>query len=327
MIITRTERDGEGVRLSVLEAGAPGAPLVVLIHGFPELAISWSAQIEALAAAGLRVLAPDMRGYGESGRPEGVEAYGIHALVGDIWALIRGEGESSAHIVGHDWGAAVAWHCALLRADMTRSVTGLSVPFQPRRSHGPPTRAMQAMAQRLGRGDLYISRFQDGGAHVALEADPATALRKMFYAYDGATPGSERHTGFLAPGVDMTGSISDAARLPAWMSEAHFDLYVRAFTKGGFEAPLNWYRAMDDNWRTTAPWQDVRPAPPAQFITGSHDPVRHYAGADEARLGESLADLRARHVIEGAGHWIQQERAAEVSALLHDFIAAIEREN
>ncbi|MFN5617365.1 MAG: alpha/beta fold hydrolase, partial [Brevundimonas sp.] len=173
----------DGLTQQVLEAGE--GPLVVLLHGFPDLAIGWRAQVAALAAAGYRAVAPDMRGYGGTDRPGGRDQHTILHLVGDVVDLVRALGETSAVVVGHDWGAPVAWHCALLRPDMFRAVAGLAVPFQARRPGGPPIAAMKAISARTGRGDLYIARFQADDAHLPFEADVATALRKAFYSYDG----------------------------------------------------------------------------------------------------------------------------------------------
>ncbi|MFW2341455.1 alpha/beta fold hydrolase [Brevundimonas sp.] len=308
----------DGLTQSVLEAG--DGPLVLLIHGFPELGISWQAQVEALAAAGWHAVAPDMRGYGGTDKPGGADQHTILHLVGDMVDLVRALGHETCVVVGHDWGAPVAWHCALMRPDMFRAVAGLSVPFQPRRPSGPPIPAMKAITKRAGLGDLYIVRFQDAEAHQPLDADPETALRKMFWAYDGATAAGDRHTGFLQPGVGMTQSIADHAVLPPWMSAEHFADYVAAFRAGGFEGPLNWYRALDLNWSLTAGLQDRRITVPSLFIVGQNDPVRHYAGPAEAGLKDWLTDLRGQHEVEGAGHWIQQERPDVVNRLLLDFL-------
>lgn len=189
-------------------------------------------------------------------------------LVGDMVDLVRALGKQTCAVVGHDWGAPVAWHCALLRPDLFTAVAGLSVPFQPRRVKGPPTAAMTAISKRAGLGDLYISRFQAPDAHRPLDADPAMALRKLFYAYDGATPPDRRSTGFMPDGVDLLDTIDDAATLPPWMSAAHFDDYVQAFSAGGFDGPLNWYRALDLNWSSTRFVQDQRIVQPALFIVG-----------------------------------------------------------
>jgi pimeloyl-ACP methyl ester carboxylesterase len=305
----------------VLEAGS--GPLVLLVHGFPELGLSWRAQVEALAAAGYHAVAPDMRGYGGTDKPADTAAYGVLDIVGDLVDLVRALGETSCVVVGHDWGASVAWHCALTRPDLFTAVFGLSVPFQPRRAKGPPTAAMAAISKRIGAGDLYINRFQPADAHLEFDADPAAALRKIFYSYDGATPDASQSTGFLPEGVRLTDSMPDDASLPPWMSEAHFAEYVAAFSAGGFKAPLDWYRSLDANWAATAFLQNARIRVPAAFVVGERDPVRHYAGPAEAGLKDWLADLRLQRIIPGAGHWIQQERPDEVNRLLLDFLGQV----
>ena len=311
----------DGLRQHILEAGT--GPLVLLIHGFPELGISWRAQVDALAEAGFHAVAPDMRGYGSTEKPEDVAAFSILHLVGDMVDLVRALGETSCVVVGHDWGAPVAWHCALTRPDLFTAVAGLSVPFQPRRPRGPPTAAMAALSKRAGLGDLYINRFQPADAHEAFDADPATALRKMFHAYDGATPDGRQSTGFMPDGVSLLDSIADDATRPPWMSQDHFQEYVDAFTAGGFDGPLNWYRCLDLNWSLTAHLQDVRIRVPAAFMVGERDPVRHYAGAHEAGLKDWATDLRIQTVVPGAGHWIQQERPEVVNAFLTGFLKGL----
>lgn len=311
----------DGLRQHILEAGS--GPLVLLIHGFPELGISWRAQVEALAEAGFHAVAPDMRGYGSTEKPKDVAAFSILHLVGDMVDLVRALGETSCVVVGHDWGAPVAWHCALTRPDLFTAVAGLSVPFQPRRPRGPPTAAMAALSKRAGLGDLYINRFQPADAHEAFDADPDTALRKMFHAYDGATPDGRQSTGFMPDGVSLLDSIADDATRPPWMSQDHFREYVDAFTAGGFNGPLNWYRCLDLNWSLTAHLQDARIRVPAAFMVGERDPVRHYAGAHEAGLKDWATDLRIQTVVPGAGHWIQQERPEVVNAFLLTFLRGL----
>lgn len=310
----------DGLTQQVLEAGE--GPLVLLIHGFPELAISWRAQVAALAEAGYRAVAPDMRGYGGTDRPQRTEEHTILDLVGDMVDLVRALGQTECVVVGHDWGAPVAWHCALLRPEMFRAVAGLSVPFQPRIPKGPPTPMMRAISKRLRR-DLYIVQFQGKDAHTVFEADVATALRKGFYAYDGATPDERQSAGFIAPGHDFVSEIAEDATLPPWMSEAHFAEYVVAFEAGGFKGPLDWYRCVDRNWALTAFAQDRRITVPAFFMVGERDPVRHYTGSAEATLKDWATDLRGQIVVPGAGHWLQQELPDEVNAALIDFLKSL----
>ncbi len=306
---------------SILEAGS--GPLVLLIHGFPELAISWRAQVQALSEAGYHAVAPDMRGYGATDKPEDAADYSILHLVGDMVALVRALGQTQCVVVGHDWGAPVAWHCALMRPDMFRAVAGLSVPFQPRRPGGPPTPAMAAIAKRAGLGELYINQFQAPDAHAIFEVDVAAGLRKGFYAYDGATPDARQSTGFIPAGQDFLSTVAHDATLPPWMSAEHFQEYVDAFTQGGFKGPIDWYRNLDRNWALTAFVQDQLILQPALFLVGERDPVRHYSGQHEAGLKDWAPDLRGSHVLAGAGHWLQQERPEEVNRLLLDFLAGL----
>lgn len=324
MLQTRTIRT-DGLTQQILEGGHEDgdAPLVLLIHGFPELGISWRAQVRALAEAGFHAVAPDMRGYGGTDRPGRTEDHTILHLVGDMVDLVRALGRTTCVVVGHDWGAPVAWHCALMRPDMFTAVAGLSVPFQPRRAKGPPTPAMAALAKRSGRGELYMNQFQAPDAHRMFEADVATALRKGFYAYDGATPAERQSTGFIAPGHDFISEVADDATLPPWMSEDHFAEYVAAFTGSGFKGPLDWYRCLDLNWCLTAFLQGQKIHQPAMFMVGERDPVRHYAGQHEAGLKDWLTDLRSQTVVPAAGHWLQQERPDIVNPALLDFVKSV----
>lgn len=307
----------------VIEAGE--GPLVILIHGFPELSISWRAQVQALANAGYRAVAPDMRGYGGTTGPgRRTQDHALPQLVDDMVALVAALGERQAVVVGHDWGAPVAWHCALMRPDVFRAVVGLSVPFQPRVETGPPIAAIKAISERAGLGDLYIVRFQDMTDQIEFDGDPATALRKCFWAYDGATPAEARSTGFIPRGRTLLESVSDAATLPPWMSAELFAEYVAAFSARGFKQPMDWYRCMDLNWERTADLQGRKITVPAAFAVGEHDPVRHYTGRHEKTLGDWAPDLRVSQVIPGAGHWLQQERPDAVNRLLLDFLAGLD---
>ena len=310
----------DGLTQSVLEAGR--GPLVILCHGFPELSISWRAQVEALAEAGYHAVAPDMRGYGRSEKVPAAHHTVLH-LVSDMVDLVRALGEKTAVIVGHDFGSYVAWHCALLRPDVFTAVVGMSVPFQARNPAGPPLAMMKAMTDKLGTGDLYINRFQDAEALVEFTENVETALRKCFWAYDGATPEAQRSTGFIPDGRTLLESISNRAELPPWLSERWFREYVRAFERGGFARPFGWYRAIDRNWQLTAFAQGKTIDVPSLFIVGEVDPVRLYAGPAEAAQKDWLTGLRGQIELNGAGHWIQQERPDEVNAALLDFLRGL----
>jgi pimeloyl-ACP methyl ester carboxylesterase len=308
----------EGIAQQVLEEGE--GPLVLLCHGFPETAFSWRRQLPALADAGFWAVAPDMRGYGGTERPAEVEAYGILELVGDMVDLVHALGRKSAAIVGHDWGAHVAWHAALLRPDVFTSVAAFSVPFRPRSPSGPPIAHWRAMSERFGRGDFYIVRFQEAGAEAELEAEPQRALLKMICAYDGGTPAEARSDGFVPRNIGFLEALAEPAGRPAWLSAAAFGVWARAFEESGFTGPLNWYRNIDRNWALTAFTQGRRIERPALFLTGEHDPVRRYSAAAEAELVQWAPRLREIVVVPGAGHWIQQERPDEVNTVLVRFL-------
>ena len=288
----------DGIGLHVVEEGA-GPPLV-LCHGFPELAFSWRHQIPVLAREGYRVIAPDMRGFGESSRPQKVEAYDVVSLCGDMTGLLDALGEESAIFVGHDWGASLVWSLALLEPARVRAVAGLSVPFVPR----APAAPIPIMRRHLGE-DFYIVWFQEPGpADEALGRDVRRTL---------AT--SRQWTAAWAQEV---GSVP---KPPGWLSEDELAVYVRAFERTGFTGGLNWYRNIDRNWELTASVADRHVVQPAFFLTGELDPVRQFMPA--AAMQGWVDDLRAEIVVPGTGHWIQQQAPDAVNAALLEFLASL----
>jgi pimeloyl-ACP methyl ester carboxylesterase len=288
-----------GIELQVLDEGA--GPPVVLCHGFPELAYSWRHQVPALVAAGYRVLAPDMRGYGASSRPDAVDDYDVLTLADDLVGLLDAVGEQQAVFVGHDWGAAVVWQLALAHPRRVRALGALSVPFAPR-APAPP---LQILRRRLGE-DFYMAWFQDPGpADAALARDVRRTL----------TTTEEWTAAWAASGTD------ERPPLPTWLSERELAVYVEAFERTGFTGGLNYYRNIDRNWTITAPLDGRQVEQPAFFLTGSDDPVRRFMPTQP--MAARVADLRAHVVLEGAGHWIQQERPAEVNARLLRFLAEL----
>ncbi|MCH9722554.1 MAG: alpha/beta hydrolase [Actinomycetia bacterium] len=319
-MVTTVERlvDVNGVRLRVFEAGATDAPLVILAHGFPELAYSWRHQIPALAAAGYRVIAPDQRGYGGSSRPDSVDSYDIAALTGDLVGLIDECGAERAALVGHDWGAVVAWSTPLLHPARVAAVAGLSVPPVPRPAT-PPTVAFRRI---FGDNFFYILYFQQpGAADAEMAADPRRALRRMLGGMRAPTDEAAALR-MLAPGPDGFIERLDAPeRLPEWLGPEELDHYVTEFTRTGFTGALNWYRNFDRNWQImdhpAATTIDV----PALFVGGTADPVLAFT-----KTGRATEVARGRYrevMLEGAGHWIQQERAAEINAELLRFLADV----
>ncbi|HKY16039.1 MAG TPA: alpha/beta hydrolase [Microthrixaceae bacterium] len=306
-----------GVELNVLEAGE--GPLVVLSHGFPELAWSWRHQIPALAEAGYHVVAPDQRGYGRSSRPEELEAYDIKALTGDLIGLLDELGEEKAVFVGHDWGSMVVWQLSLLAPERVAGVVGMSVPFIPR----APMPPVQLMRQIFADGWFYIVYFQEPGvADTELGRDPRETMSRLLCArmpengeFDGAAAMAAGDAGFVDRMPPFQG-------LPDWLTQAELDHYVTEFEHTGFTGPLNWYRNMDRNWELTPELDGAKVEVPSFFVGGSIDPVLMMTpptiGAD------FLTDHRGDVLVPGAGHWVQQEAPAEVNAALLGFLGELE---
>jgi pimeloyl-ACP methyl ester carboxylesterase len=319
-VLTSTERlvDTNGVRLRVIDAGERGAPVVLLAHGWPELAYSWRRQIPALVDAGYHVLAPDQRGYGGSDRPDAVEDYDITKLCGDLLGLLDDAGAERAVIVGHDWGSMVAWSAPLLHPDRFAAVVGMSVPPVPR-SKVPPT---QAFRKIFGDNFFYMLYFQQPGvADAELANDPATALRRLMGG--GVSDDQTVALRMLAPGPDgFIERIPEPAGLPDWISQAEFDHYVAVFTRTGFTGGLNWYRNQDRNWKLMAGAPAATITVPALFIGGTADATLTFMRPERAR--EIVSGPYREVMLHGAGHWIQQERPAEVNEALLSFLSELE---
>ncbi|MBO0863571.1 MAG: alpha/beta hydrolase [Mycobacterium sp.] len=303
------------MRLHTVEAGERGAPLVLLAHGFPELAYSWRHQIPALAAAGYHVLAPDQRGYGRSSRPENISDYNIAELSADLIGLLDDVGAQTAVFVGHDWGAPVAWSTAQLHPDRVAAVVGLSVPPVPR-AQVPPT---QAFRKVFGDNFFYMLYFQEPGiADAELGADAATTIRRMM---GGLRPPTDRAAALrmIRPGPEgFIERLPEPDGLPSWISAQELDHYIVEFSRTGFSGGLNWYRNLDRNWEIMAD-----PAAPTiemstMFVAGADDPVLGFTRRD--RAAEVVTGPYREVIIEGAGHWLQQERPDQVNEVLLDFL-------
>lgn len=320
-MLTSTERlvETNGVRLRVVEAGDRGAPVVVLAHGFPELAYSWRHQIPVLAAAGYHVLAPDQRGYGGSSRPEAIDAYNIRELTTDIVGLLDDVGAERAVWIGHDWGGPVVWHAPLLHPDRVAAVAALSVPATPR-SQVAPTRAWRKL---FGENFFYILYFQEPGiADAELNGDPARAIRRLMggLRMDGDEAAGLR---MAAPGPEgFIDRLPEPDTLPAWISQDELDHYIAEFSRTGFTGGLNWYRNFDRNWELTADLADAKISVPCLFMAGTADPVLAFTRAD--RADEIVSGPYHQVMLEGAGHWLQQERPEEVNTVLLEFLDGLE---
>ncbi len=305
-----------GIRMHVAEQGE--GPLVILCHGFPESWYSWRHQLSALAQAGYRAVAPDMRGYGETDRPEAIDKYTLLHLVGDMVGLVEALGERQAVIVGHDWGAPVAWHAALMRPDRFRGVAGLSVPFRPR-STVRPTTAMARTDEEM----FYQLYFQEPGvAEAEFERDVRDTMRRILYGISGDKPKGGTNFGMVPRKGGFLSRMADPASLPPWLGENDIDFYTAQFARTGFRGGLNWYRNIDASWELLGPFAGAQVTVPALYVAGDRDPVVHFKGMDQtiANLAKHVPGLRRTIMLPGCGHWTQQERADEVNEALIGFL-------
>jgi len=312
--VTHRQVPVNGIEMHVAECG--DGPLVLMCHGWPELWYSWRHQLRALGAAGFRAVAPDMRGFGRTSAPEDVAAYSIFHNVGDMVALVAALGKKRALIVGHDWGAPVAWHCALMRPDVFPAVVGMSVPHR-RRGPRPPLETLR----RGGKSDYYYFYFQEPAAEAEFSRDPRYTIARILYIGAGDTAREDRMSLYVdrAQGF-LGGSRTQVPALP-WLSEADLDVFAEAYRGSGFRGGLNWYRNIDRNWELAAPLDGATIAQPALFIAGNIDAIiTGSLGRYALEELENVApNLEGKILIEGAGHWVQQERPDEVNAALISF--------
>jgi len=305
-----------GIRVHLAEQGA--GPVVLLCHGFPESWYSWRHQLPALAAAGYHAVAPDMRGYGSTDRPDAIDQYTQLHHVGDMLGVLDALGADRAVIVGHDWGAPVAWNAALLRPDRFRAVVGLSVPYTPRGG----TRPTEALARAYGDTFMYMLYFQTPGvAEAELERDVRSTVRRVLAGISGEGGGMP----VLPKRATFLEGLPDPAQLPAWLTDADVDFYTREFERTGFRGGLNWYRNLDRTWELMSPWRGAPVTVPALFMAGDRDPVIVRSRAAVDALAQNVPGLRERVLLAGAGHWTQQERPAEVNDALIKFLSALPR--
>jgi pimeloyl-ACP methyl ester carboxylesterase len=307
-----------GVRLRVVVEGK--GPLVILLHGFPQCWYLWRHQIDPLIEAGFQVAAPDQRGYGGSDRPAEIEAYNIVELTNDVAGLADALGHEQFIVVGHDWGAPVAWHAALWRPDLFTAVCGMSVPYAP-----PGYVDILTALEKLGITDFYLQYFQKPGvAEAELQQDIRGALRRLYFTASGDLEEKGKGFGRLPTGT-LLGNTADPTSLPGWLSEADLDYYTAEFARTGFRGGLSWYRNLRRNWELGGPWRGQPIRQPSLFIAGSRDGVLRFPAA-QAQLDafpKTLPALRGSHILEGAGHWVQQERPNEVNKLLIDFLKGL----
>ncbi len=315
--------EANGVRLHYVEEGR--GPLVLLCHGWPECSYSWRHQIDALAAAGYRAVAPDQRGYGASDAPDEVEAYDIAQLTGDLVSLVAALGEERAVVIGHDWGSVVAAHAAVLRPDVFPALGLLSVPYVSRRTTRPAVRFDGVTRDR----EFYQAYFQQPGrVEAELEQDVRRSLLGILYTAGGDRfrdrPDDTRSFAFFAKGERLVDNLIVPDTLPSWLSAADLDVFTEQFRASGFRGPINWYRNLDRNWAITPFLQGAKIWQPTIYIAGSADGVPQMLAADVSAMESLVPNLKGHYILDGVGHWTQQEAPHEVNRLLLDFLAGLD---
>jgi pimeloyl-ACP methyl ester carboxylesterase len=315
-----TVKNGE-ISLNVAVKGE--GPLIVCVHGWPELWYSWRWQMDHFAALGFKVAALDVRGYGGSSKPPEVAAYSLCQLASDVIAVVDHFGAAPAILFGHDWGAPIVWNTTLLYPEKIRAVAGLSVPYMPRGEMSFIELAKILYKDRF----FYQLYFQkEGPPEAEFEADIPAALRKIYYSASGDSP----RDGLMmdkGPDSTMLDGMPDPDPFPAWMSPADLKVYVDAFTAGGFRGPFNRYRAQNIDFAELAAYAGAKIAQPTFFVAGERDPVRNFVGGMDlyANAGAALEDFRGAVIIPGVGHWVQQEAPDAVNLALEGFVEGLSR--
>ncbi|MFI8232556.1 alpha/beta fold hydrolase [Streptomyces sp. NPDC085900] len=309
-------------RLHLVEQGT--GPLVLLVHGFPESWFSWRRQLPALVAAGYRAVAIDVRGYGRSSKPASTEAYRMLDLVEDNVAVVRALGEESAVIVGHDWGSNIAAASALLHPEVFRAVGLLSVPYAP--PGGP--RPTDIFGQIGGaEQEFYVAYFQKPGrAEAEIEPDVRGWLAGFYAALSADTMPvhGEPDPHFVARGEGRLRDRFPTGVLPAWLSEDDLDVYAGEFERTGLTGALNRYRNMDRDWEDLAAYRGAPIKQPSLFIGGALDASTTWMADAIDDFPTTLPGLSAAHLLDGCGHWIQQERPDEVNRRLTDWLGTLQ---
>ncbi|MDG2112683.1 MAG: alpha/beta hydrolase [Actinomycetota bacterium] len=318
--INHHEVDAFGARIHVAEVGE--GPMVLFVHGFPESWYSWRHQLPAVADAGYRAVAIDVRGYGRSTAPLAVEDYRMVCHVADNVGVVQALGEETAIIVGHDWGAPISWNSALLRPDVFTALAILSVPYNPR----GPIKPSDGFRLLGGDEEFYIEYFQQvGRAEREIEADLANWLLGFYFTASGDVGSRDdgKTMATVAPGGKLGDRLEVPDAFPTWMSEDDFGVYVGEFQRTGLTGGLNRYRNADRDWHDLAAWHLTPIRQPSLFLGGEKDGPTRWGGAAIERFTINLPALHKSVIIPGSGHWVQQEAADTVNAELLEFLGTL----
>jgi pimeloyl-ACP methyl ester carboxylesterase len=308
-----------GIRIHLAEAGE--GPTVLMIHGFPESWYSWREQLPVLAEAGYHAVAMDVRGYGRSSKPARVEDYRMLLKVADVVDVVQALDNGKVTVVGHDWGAPIAWSSALLRPDLFRGVAGLSVPYSAGGGAMRPTELFAAMA---GEEDFYINHFQQvGKAEREIEEDIRQWILGFYWCASGDIVDGP-NIAMVTRGHTLKERFVYPETMPDWMNQEDLEVYTREFEYSGFFGPLSRYRNVDRDWEDLAAFAGQPITIPSLFIGGEKDGPTQWGAASIEKFEQTLPRLFKSEILPGAGHWIQQECAQETNALLLEFLASLD---
>ena len=313
--------ESNGIRMRIAEAGDSG-PLILFAHGWPESWYNWRHQMTYFADAGYRVVAPDMRGYGETDKPDNVDDYDIVHLAGDMVGVLDALGEETAIMVGHDWGAIVAWNAVLMHPERFNALIAMSVPYGGRGPQSP----MVGWQKTFGDNFFYILYHNEAGgvAEAEYDSDPRGILSRLYLS-----PSSPREAPTITDRARSAGGwigrLGAPTGLPDWLSQEDLDYVVGQFESAGFRGGVNYYRNFHRNWEITEHLAETKIEVPTLFIAGEQDTV--IAGASQEQLTSAMSrvatDLRGVVLIPEIGHWVQQEAPEETNAAMHEFLNGI----
>ncbi|KAJ3702659.1 hypothetical protein LUZ61_006364 [Rhynchospora tenuis] len=301
-----------GIAMHVADKGPVDAPVVLFVHGFPELWYSWRHQILSLSGRGYRCIAPDMRGFGQTTAPPSASSYSILHLIGDLIALLDALSLQQVFLVGLDWGARVAWNLCMLTPDRVKALVTMSAAFKAR---NPAIKPIEQFRSLYG-DEYYICRFQDPG--VAEKEFALVSTKNLFKKLFAG-----KSTGSSAVSKEFISSATEETPLPPWITEEDIEYYASSFDKSGFTGPMNYYCCLDLNWELLAPWTGAQVKVPTKFIVGEFDLTYHHPGIKDylhkGGLKQDVPLLEEVVVVQGAGHFIQQENEQEISDHIYNF--------
>ncbi|KAI4365701.1 hypothetical protein MLD38_021665 [Melastoma candidum] len=309
--IEHTKVFANGINIHVATIGE--GPEILFVHGFPELWYTWRHQMIYLASLGYRCIAPDLRGYGDTDCPPSPSEYTALHLVGDLIGILDAMKVGKVFVVGHDWGATVAWYFCLFRPDRVKALVNTSVAFQPR---NPALRPIEGFRKYLG-DDFYMCKFQKPGEAEEdfAKVDTAHIIKHFLTLRDPAPP--------IIPN-GFSSRCGHHIELPPWLTEEDIDYFASKFRKTGFTGGLNYYRSLDRTWELTAAWTGVEIKVPVKFVIGDMDLTYHFPGMKEYIKGGGMKKyvpfLQEVVVMEGVAHFLQEEKADDLSAHIYDFI-------